>query len=274
MANKALREYPVRKPSSAPSTGRILYEFLIDNLRTPSAANHLLWYSGEGAKLPQPEKYAFRGDIPIGESLELISIAGKPLNEGQSIVHKLDGTEPYIQVSDLAPKSRLELNIPETAKPKDKVYNPNFKPFDQLDPLTKMSNELASLSVVKSISSYLGGVRGKVNYSEKDVLSLLSSCFTDLSSPEMMHFLHGNHLAWAALEYVRTNGNVTGNIRTEFHGQNTSDFYQKDLGTILPAMFFALANLGQDPVEYFKQLDIEVWAADKAAEYMRQFMPK
>jgi len=45
-------------------------------------------------------------------------------------------------------------------------------------------------------------------------------------------------------------------------------------GTILPTMFFALANLGQDPVEYFKQLDIEVWGADKAAEYMRPFMPK
>ena len=130
------------------------------------------------------------------------------------------------------------------------------------------------MSVPKSVSSYLAGVKGKVNYSERDVLNLLTTSFDDLSSPEMMHLLHGNHLAWAALAYIREKGNVAGDLLAEFHGQNPTDFYAKDLGTVLPAMFFALASLGQDPLDFHKKLDIEVWGAKEIAQYMREYMPR
>ena len=86
----------------------------------------------------------------------------------------------------------------------------------------------------------------------------------------MMHFLHGNHLAWAALAYMREEGNVAGDLLAEFHGQNPTDFYTKDLGTVLPSMFFALASLGQDPVKFHDKLDVEIWGAKEAAKYMQK----
>ena len=152
------------------------------------------------------------------------------------------------------------------------MYNINFKPYEDLQHLTKVSNELAALSVPKSISSYLAGVKSNVNYSERDVLNLLTVSFENLNSPEMMHILHGNHLAWAALSYIRENGNVEGDILAEFHGQNPSDFYTKDLGTILPAMFFALASLGKNPITFYKKLDVEIYGAKDSAEYMTKYM--
>jgi hypothetical protein len=89
----------------------------------------------------------------------------------------------------------------------------------------------------------------------------------------MMHILHGNNQVWNALAYVRDKGNVEGDLMAEFHSQNPDDFYQKDLGTILPAMYFALASLGQDPAEVHKRLDVYVWGAKEAADYMRKYMP-
>ena len=48
----------------------------------------------------------------------------------------------------------------------------------------------------------------------------------------------------------------------------------KDIGTVLPAMFFALASLGQDPVQYHDLIDLEIWGARDAAVYMQQFRPQ
>jgi len=268
-----VRSYPVKKVTSAPATGRVFYEFLMRNIGVPASANHKIWYAGEKAKLGRPAEYAFRGDIPEGRTIRLVTLAGKAFEEGEKD-YTFTGNEPYVLVSDLSDKAREELGISKNARDKDKVFNSNFKPYDQLSESTRWSNELAALSVPKSISSYLAGVKGKVNYSERDVLEMLTAGFEDLSCPEMMHFLHGNHLAWAALAYMRDNGKVEGDIMAEFHGQNPEDFYTKDLGTVLPAMFFALANLGQDPVKYHDKLDIEVWGAKDVAQYMKQFMPK
>lgn len=267
-----VRNYPVRNVSSAPATGRVFYDFLMRSIRIPAAANHNIWYAGAEAQLDKPDQFAFRGDIPAGKTLELIALAGKPL--GGSCGYTFTGEEPYVLVSDLSDNTRSELGIPDNTREKDKVFNSNFKPYDQLPQLTKVSNELAVLSVPKSISSYLAGVKAKVNYSERDVLNLLTASFDDLSGPEMMHFLHGNHLAWAALAYMREKGNVAGDILAEFHGQNPTDFYTKDLGTVLPAMFFAVANLGKDPLDFHKKLDVEVWGAKEAAQYMQQYMPR
>ncbi len=264
-----VRDYPVKSVSSAPATGRVFYEFLMRNIAIPAAANHNIWHAGATAQLNQPDKFAFRGDVPRGITLELVALAGNPVGSPYTFT----GDESYVLVSDLSDRVREQLGIPANARDKDKVFNSNFKPYDQLPQLTKVSNELAALSVPKSISSYLAGVKAKVNYSEKDVLNLLTASFDDLSGPELMHFLHGNHLAWVALSYVREKGNVAGDILAEFHGQNPTDFYTKDLGTVLPAMFFALASLGQDPLVFHKKLGVEVWGAKEAAEYMRQHLP-
>jgi hypothetical protein len=271
----ALREYPTNRPSSAPATGRYFYEYLMRNIRIPASANHKIWYAGEEAKLKALDKYSFRGDIPIGRSLELKTLEGMPIKgfvDNSSVDWTFNGKENYVLVSDLTEKSRQELQIPPGAKDKDKVFNSNFKPYEMLGDYTKFSNELAALSIPKSISSYLSGIKMKVNYSEKDVLQFLTSSLDDLSGPEMTYLMHGNHLAWIALNYIRENGNVKGDLLLEFYGQNPVDFYSKDLGTILPGIFYAAANLGKDPLEMYKKLDIEVWGAKETAEYIRQFM--
>jgi hypothetical protein len=265
-----MRDYPIKKVSTAPATGRVLYEFLMKNIKIPASATHNLWYANAKEQLKEPNKYNFRGDIPKGKTLELVALGGNPI--GASYTFK--GDESYVLVSDLSASAKKELGIPENARGKDKVFNSNFKPFDQLSEMTRWSNELAALSVPKSISSYLAGVKSKVNYSERDVLELLDASFNDLSSPQMMHFLHGNHLAWAALSYMREKGKVEGDLIAEFNGQNPADFYSKDMGTILPAMFFALANLGEDPIKFYNKLDIEIYGAKDAAEYMRRYMAK
>ena len=198
-----IRNYPVEKPTSAPATGNMFYQFLMRNIPIAAKANHSIWYEGERTKLEHPDKYAFRGK---GESGRVVLV--KDLNENQRII----------------------FNIPDSVRETDKVYNPNFVPYEELDEMTKYSNELASLSVPKSISSYFGR-NGKTNYSERDVFNFLEASHEDLSSEEMQHILHGNHLAWCALNYVRGRGNIEGDIMNEFHAQNPTDFYVKDLGT-------------------------------------------
>jgi hypothetical protein len=269
-----MRDYPVLKPSSAPATGRMLYEFLMKNIEIPATANHEIWYAGLEAQLGTPEVSAFRGVTPKGRSLELKTLMGQPLSGANSSQYTFTGDEDYILVSDLSDAAKAELGIPAKARDREKVFNGNFKPFGELNKFTKWSNELAALSVPKSISGYLAGTMGKVNYSERDVIKFLDACFSDLSSPEMSHVLHGNHLAWAALDYMRSGGNVQGDLMTEFHGQNPADFYVKDLGTVLPGMFFALASLGENPEIYLEKVDIKVWGAADAAKYMKQFMPE
>lgn len=275
-----LREYPVVKPSSVPGTGSIFYGHLMENLKIPASANHDIWYAGEAAKLAQPDKYAFRGKLPVGETHELASLGGKPIPESEratktesGVLYTFDGSESPVLVLDITPATRRKLGIPLDARDKDKVFNPNFVPYELLDMFTRVSNELAALALPKSLSSYFGG-GGKVNYSELDVLRFLNACFEDLSSPQMMHLLHGNHMAWATLAYVRASGNIAGDISAEFHRAQPPDFYAKDLGTVLPAIFYSLALLGKDPVEFCARLDIEVWGAKEAAKHMRQYMPK
>jgi len=277
-----LRRYPVKRPSSAPATGRLLYQHLMNKLGDPARANHNIWYAGEEAKLKSPSEFAFRGANPKGKTHELKSLSGKDITEGKTaqrtekgtVLYTFTGSEGPVLVSDLSDSAREELGIPASARDKDKVFNPNFVDYDELSQETKLSNELAVLSFIKGFSSYLGGLKGKTNYSELDVLKFIRACFEDLSGQEMMHVLHGNHMAWAVLAYVRESGNVSGDVSTEFHAQNPVDFYIKDLGTILPAMFHALSQLGQDPVQYHDKLDIEIWGAKDAAKYMKKFMPK
>ena len=286
-----LRDYPVESVSSAPGTGRLLYDHLMKHIHIPATANHDIWYAGEEAKLTDPDTYAFRGGTPYGETLELRTLAGQDLEESDNVDATDHGTflytfptkEDYIvsgenevpvYAGDLSTAARKGLGIPETAREEDKVFNPNFRTYDELDPFTKYSNELASLSLPKSLSSWWAGLQGKVNYSEADVLSYLDACFDNLSGPEMTHLMHGNNMAWSALAYIRERGAIEGDLMKEFHAQNPTDFYIKDLGTLLPAMFYSLAMLGKDPVEYYERLDIEIWGAKETAEHMQGLMRK
>lgn len=275
-----MRQYPIEgKISSAPATGRYLYYHIMRNLKIPASCNHNIWYAGEEAKLKQPEKFPFRGDIPKGKTLELITLGGEKIpSEGlektsNGVLYTFNGKEDCVLVSDLTGKSRDELKIIPQARDRDKVFNSNFKPYDELNIFTKYSNELAALSVPKSISNYLSGKKN-VNYTERDVFEFLEKSLKDLSSNEMMFILNGNNQQWSALAYMRSNGNVEGDLMTEFHGQNPDDFYSKDLGTVLPAIYFTLAMLGEDPLKYHNMLDTEVWGARDAAKYMRKFLPE
>ncbi|MDO8556669.1 MAG: hypothetical protein Q7R96_05870, partial [Nanoarchaeota archaeon] len=247
---------------------------------------HNVWYSGQQKQLAEPDSHAFRGDIPTGQTLELLTLGQKPIprntqdqlpahvqqTDHGTYTYTFTGEESYIAVADLPGIVRQALGIPSNAREKDKVYNGNFKPYDRLPATTRWSNELAALSVPKSFSSYFAGLQGKVNYSEKDILGFIDACFGNVSSPEMTHVLHANHMAWAALAYMRENGNVQGDIMTEFYTQNTPDFFLKDVGTVMPSLLYTLALLGEDPVAYVKKLDVEIWGVEEAAEYMRQFM--
>ena len=162
---KMERKYPVKSPTSVPSTGRLLYLHLMNNISVPASANHNIWYKGMENQLQHPDKYPFRGGIPVGKEIELKTLSGKDISSEVSIeridegqIYKFDGSEGPVFVSDLSENASKELNIPENADPGDKVYNPNFKDYDDLDPYTKASNELAVLSFAKSVSSYYGGL--------------------------------------------------------------------------------------------------------------------
>jgi hypothetical protein len=61
-------------------------------------------------------------------------------------------------------------------------------------------------------------------------------------------------------------------IRKQFYGQNSMDFYIKDIGTILPGMLFCASSLGIDPVEAIKYLDYDIWGIDKVANSLRKYM--
>jgi len=276
-----IRTYPVEKPTTAPGTGHQFYLHLLHHIGIPAQANHNIWYGGEKQKLAEPDKYAFRGCIPAGTELELKTLNGKPImgssaervTDRATINYKFSGNDGPVLVLDLSDNARDILKIPDTSRPQDKVFNPNFKPYGELDKFTRWSNELASLSFVKCVSNYFGG-KGKLNYSEKDVLNFVDSCLVDLSSPEMDYLTNGNNLLWCGLAYQRNDGNINGDIELEFHAQNPTDFYMKDVGTLLPSMLYAVANLGQDPVEYHDKIDVTIWGARDAAEYMRQYLPK
>lgn len=281
-----IREYPVEKPTSALATGSLLYQHLLNNATIPAVACHNIWYAGQLEAYNDPNN-VFKGDIPVGQTIALVSLMGKPLDGleeilKQNAVDNGDGTfdytftgsekEDYVLAGDLSDSACTELNIPTDTKAGKKIYNSNFKEnYDDLFELTKISNELTAVSFAKAVSSWYGS-QGKINYSEKDVLDFIDAALERLDSPEMTHILNTNHMAWSALDYVKSGRNVAGDLKSEFYAQQTTDFYEKDLATILPAMFYAGALLGSDPVELHKKVDYPVWDADKAAVSMQQYM--
>ena len=93
-----VRNYPVRKVSSAPSTGRLFYEFLMKNIKIPASATHNIWCAGMNDQLKSPNDSPFRGIIPTGQTLELISLFGRPFENATN--YRFTGEESFVLVSD------------------------------------------------------------------------------------------------------------------------------------------------------------------------------
>ncbi len=112
-----MRSYPTRKVSSAPGTGHFFYKFLLENAHIPAQSSHIIWYSGMKHQLENPDESAFRGGIPKGETLDIVSVNGTPVESPYTFT----GDEGPILVSDLSDSLKSDLNIPSKAKLGDKV---------------------------------------------------------------------------------------------------------------------------------------------------------
>lgn len=279
-----IRDYPVKKAITVPATGSLFFKFMMDNHMVPASASHEIWYQSQEKKLREPDKYEFRGDIPKGDTLELITLGGglietkgEPLPDnvekiGTAYNYTFTGDELNVLVSDLSENAKRMLKIPENADNAEKVYNANFKIYEKLSEETHYLNGLAAITLPKAFSNYLATTN--TNYSEKNVLYFLENCFDDLSGPEMTWLINTSNMAWTAHAYRNAEGCVEGDVSKEFYRQSSVDWLMKDVGSVLPAMFFALASLGEDPVEYYKKLGVEIWGAEDAAIYMRGKMHK
>ena len=255
--------YPTKKACSVPGSGSAVYLHLLENVKAPAKLSHDLWYAGQKIKLDDPHD-PFKGFFPIGKTLNL-SYAGA-------------GVQPYtftgkeknpVYVKDFSEESLMGLGI-RGAKPNEKVFNPNFVSYEELPKNARVSNETATMSLAKSISAFLC-TSGDVLYTELDVINMLTIAIRKCDSQEMRYILHGNHVAWCAARFIDT-GIMEEDIKKQFYGQNDVDFYQKDIGTIMPAMLFTLAVLGVDPTEVIKDLDYDVWGIEEVAQGLKGFM--
>lgn len=256
--------YPISKPTNVPGSGSAVYLYLLETIDVPSRLPHLIWYEAQKVKLDDAHD-AFKGFFPIGETLKL-DYAGEGMKD-----YTFTGKEKNaVYVKDLSAEAKLSLGIPSDARPDDKVFNPNFVPYEQLPSLTKVSNEATTMSLAKSISSYLCNTIN-ILYTEQDVVDMLTVAIKNVSSTQMMHILHGNHVAWCSLAFMRT-GKMEPDIKRQFYGQNDIDFYIKDIGTILPPMLYCLAILGVDPVDILQDFALDIYNIDKVAKILQEYM--
>lgn len=256
--------YPVLQASSVPGSGSAVYLYLLNNLIIPAKLPHELWYNGEKKKLEDPHN-PFKGFFPVDQTLK-ISYAGSEMG-----YHTFTGEEKNsVFVKDLSSEAKMQLGIPNDADPSSKVFNPNFVTFEKLPHNARISNETASMSLAKSISSFLC-TRKDILYTEKDVVDMLIVAIEHADSQEMRYILHGNHVAWCASRYIET-GIMEEDIKRQFYGQNDFDFYIKDIGTVMPSMLFTLAILGIDPVSVIKKLDYDIYGIENVAQKLQEFM--
>jgi len=259
--------YPVEGAESVPGSGTGVYLYLLENYLVPARSCHDIWYSGQEKKLKDKHD-PFKGFFPVGQTLKL-SYGGGPMGN-----HKFTGEEKNpVFVKDLHAETILKLGIPNDPEKQDeKVFNPNFLKYDDTPDDAKVSNEATTMSLAKSISAYLCGEKGLL-YSEIDVVNMLTVAIKNANSAEMRHILHGNHIAWCSIRFMVT-GVMEADIKKQFYGQNTRDFYMKDLGTIMPSMLYTLAILGVDPVEAATWLDYDLYEINVIANDMQQYMKK
>ena len=255
--------YPTNQPCSIPGSGSAFYLYLLKNIAVPSRLPHELWFRGQEKFLNDPE-HPFRGYYPIGETYE-IAYGNEPMSP-----HVFTGKEKNpVFVRDLSVYTTLKLGISKDAEPREKVWNPNFLPYDKLSEKVRISNEITTMSLAKSISSYLGAK--DILYTEKDIMIMLTAAIKSASSQEMRIILHGNHIAWCATRYLDT-GIMEEDIKREFYGQNNMEFYIRDIGTIMPAILFSFALLGKDPTEMIGFLDYDLWGIGDVATELKTHM--
>ena len=255
--------YPTLSACTVPGGGRAVYLYLLENMAIPARLPHELWYASQKVKLDDPHD-PFKGFFPVGETFEL-SYAGSEMEP-----YTFTGKEKNpVYVKDLSSESLMKLGI-RNANPKEKVFNPNFVPYDQLPEKARISNETVTMSLAKSISAYLCTLKD-ILYTEQDVVDMLTVAIKRCDSQEMRYILHGNHVAWCAARFIDT-GKMEEDIKRQFYGQNDIDFYVKDIGTIMPGMLFTLAILGIDPTEIIKELDYDIWDIDKVAKEIKSYM--
>ena len=256
--------YPIGSPSSIIGSGNAFYLFLLENIQAPARMSHELWYNGLKQAMQENADYPFRGFFPVGETLRL-SYAGADMAS-----YTFTGEEKNpVFVKDLSPEAKIKLGISGKADPSAKVFNPYFVAYEKLPEKTRKSNELPSLSLAKSIGSYLGSK--DTLFTEKDIVDMLIVAMKDCNSQQMRHILHGNHIAWCAARFMET-GIMEEDIKKQFYGQNSMDFYIKDIGTVMPAILYCFANLGISPVEAIKNLDYDLWGIRDVANTLEGFM--
>jgi hypothetical protein len=254
--------YPIEHPTSIPNSGNALYLYLIENVSVPARMSHTIWYNG-CEKLRQDKENPFQGFFPVGETLKL-SYAGGPMMD-----HTFTGEEKNpVFVKDLSPEAKLQLGV-SGAKESSKVFNPFFRPYDELPEKTKKDNELPTLSLAKSICSYLSA--NNLLFTEKDVVDMLRLAIRDANSLAMRTILHGNHVAWCAARFMST-GMVEEDIKKNFYSQNDIEFYIKDIGTVMPGILYTLALLGVDPCEAIQDIDYDLYGIQDAAKELQSYM--
>lgn len=257
--------YPIESASSIPGSGNAFYLFLLDNVHIPAKMTHTLWYNGM-TKLKEDPKHPFQGFFPIGETLK-VSYGS---NDFESYTFTGEEKNPVF-VKDLHHEAITKLGIPQDANPNDKVFNPFYRPYEELNEKKRKDNELPTLSMAKTIGHFLAS--NDVLFTEKNIVDMLIVAVSNCSSQEMRFLLHGNHVAWCAARFMDC-GIMEADIKKQFFGQNEVEFYIKDIGTIMPGILFALASLGVDPTEIIKNLDYDLWGIQEAAFGFKNLMKR
>jgi len=153
--------YPTNQPCSIPGSGGAFYLYLLKNITTPSRLPHEIWFKGQ-TKLYEDKEHPFRGYYPIGKTYR-IAYGTQPMD-----YYTFTGKEKNpVFIKDLAPKTKLELGISNNAIQAEKVWDPNYCPYEKLPEKARISNETATMSLAKSISSFLGAK--DILYNEKDI---------------------------------------------------------------------------------------------------------
>ena len=202
--------YPISRASSVSGSGNAFYFYVLDNVKVPAHLSHELWYNGLKQAMLEKD-YPFRGFFPVGKTLK-ISYAGS----SEKVLYTFTGEEKNpVFVKDLSPEALLELGISSKADPSAKVFNPLFVVYDKLPEKIKKSNELPTLSLAKSISSYLGS--RDILYTEKDIENMLIVSLKDCNSDPMRYILHENHIAWCSARFMET-GIMEEDIKKQFYG--------------------------------------------------------
>lgn len=255
--------YPIRSATTIPGSGNAFYLFLIENTHISAKLTHELWYQGRESLKNMPDN-SFQGFFPIGETLKL-SYAGGPMQD-----YTFSGEEKNsVYVKDLSIEAMLTLGISSKSKVSDKVFNPLFRPYEELPESIIRDNELPTLSLAKSIVSFLSS--RDVLFTEKSIVEMLTVAVQNTNSQEMRHILHGNHIAWCTARFM-VSGLMEQDIKKNFYGQNEIDFYIKDIATIMPSILFSFASLGIDPLVVINWLDYSLYGIKTVANQMQKCM--